>query len=113
MISLSSPRAYNFHSVDRFIDDLCAINDRNEFSISFKDIYPEELELKVEHSGTHATFLDLDITIKDGMFIYKLFDKRHAFSFFFVRMLHLSSSIPSSIFYGSMFSEILRITRCT
>ena len=28
-------------------------------------------------------------------------------------MPHLSSNIPSSIFYGSAFSEILRIARCT
>ena len=81
LIFLSSPKAYIFHSVDRFIDDVCGINDSNKFSVSFKDIYPEELELKVEHSDTHATFLDFDITIKDGMFIYKLFDKRNSISF--------------------------------
>ena len=28
-------------------------------------------------------------------------------------MLQLSSSIPSTIFYGSIFSEHLRIARCT
>ena len=28
-------------------------------------------------------------------------------------MPHLSSSIPSTIFYGSIFSEHLRIARCT
>jgi len=113
LISLGSTRAYNFHSVGRFIDDLCAINDRDEFLSCFKDIYPPELELKVEHHGTHATFLDLDITVKDGKFVYKLFDKRDAFPFFIVRMPHLSSNIPSTTFYGAIFSEILRIARCT
>ena len=58
LISLGSTRAYNYHSVDRFIDDLCAINDRNEFTKSFKDIYPKELELKIEHTGTHATLFE-------------------------------------------------------
>ena len=113
LISLGSTRAYRFHSVGRFIDDLCAINDREEFLSSYKEIYPPELELKIEHQGTHATFLDLDITIKDDIFVYKLFDKRDAFPFSIVRMPHLSSNIPSSIFYGSAFSEILRIARCT
>ena len=28
-------------------------------------------------------------------------------------MLHLSSHIPSTIFYGSIFSELLRTARCT
>ena len=79
----------------------------------YKDIYPPELELKIEHQGGHATFLDLDITIKDDIFVYKLFDKRDTFPFFIVRMPHLSSNIPSSIFYGSIFIEILRIARCT
>ena len=97
----------------RFIDDLCAINDGNEFGNSFKCIYPKELETKLEHSGTHATFLDLDIKIENGIFVYKLFDKRDKFPFFIVRMPHLQSNIPATIFYGSVFSEFLRIARCT
>ena len=113
LVSQKSDRAYKYHGTSRFIDDLCTINDGNEFSNSFKCIYPKELSLKLEHSGTHATFLDLDIKIEDGLFIYKLFDKRDAFPFFIVRMPHLQSNIPSTIFYGSIFSEFLRIARCT
>ena len=80
---------------------------------SHHEIYPKELELKIEHHGDHATFLDLDITIQNGIFVYKLFDKRDKFPFFIVRMPHLSSNIPSSVFYGAIFSEFLRIARCT
>ena len=32
--------------------------------------YPGELELKLEHSGKQATFLDQDIKIEDGIFVY-------------------------------------------
>ena len=39
-------------------------NDLSSFLENFKDIYPKELELKIEQHGTHATFLDLDIEIK-------------------------------------------------
>ena len=113
LISQGSSRAYKYNATGRFIDDLCAINDGGDFSSSFNKIYPQDLSLKVEHEGTHATFLDLDITIKDGIFVYKLFDKRDKFPFFIIRMPHLSSNIPSSIFYGSVFSEFLRIARCT
>ena len=67
----------------------------------------------MEHTGLHATFLDLRITIKDNTFIYKLFNKRDTFSFFMVRMPHLSCNIPSSIFYGLFYWELLRISRCT
>ena len=56
-------KARHFHSTNRFIDDLCALNDGGEFGRVYKEIYPEELELKVEHSGSHASFLNLDINI--------------------------------------------------
>ena len=90
------------------------MNDKDDFFNSYnKGIYSKELQLKVEHHGTHATFLDLDITVENNIFRYKLFDKRDAFPFFIVRMPHLDSNIPSKIFYSSIYSEILRISRCT
>ena len=47
------------------------------------------------------------------VFMYKLFDKRDAFPFSIVRMPDLSSNIPSNIFHGTVFSELLRIARAT
>ena len=32
-------RVFKYHGAGRFVDDLCAINDANEFSNSFKYIY--------------------------------------------------------------------------
>ena len=52
------------------------------FGKVFKDIYPDELELKVEHEGNSASFLNLDIRIENNQFVYKLYDKRDAISFF-------------------------------
>ena len=49
----------------------------------------------------------------DGIFIYKLFDKRDGFPFFIVRMPDLNGNIPSHVFYGSVMSEFLRIARST
>ena len=56
---------------------------------------------------------NLDITIKEVLFIYKLFDKRDAFPFSIVRMPYVSSNIPESIFYSAMVGELLRIARST
>ena len=106
-------QAKRYHGTFRFIDDLCAINNNNEFFLSYKSIYPSELELKVEHHGSHATFLDLEINIEHEIFVYKLYDKRDVFPFFIVRMPHLASNIPSFIFYGSFKSEVLRIAKST
>ena len=86
LISKGSSRAYKFHGTSRFINDVCTINDDGEFSSSQKYIYSKQLEIKLEHQGKHATFLDLGITIKYNIFVYKLFDKRDKFPFFIVRL---------------------------
>ena len=113
LMTLDKGRARKFLQACRFIDDECNLNDGGEFGRSFKTIYPKELELKCEHEGSHATFLELDVTIVDKKFVYKLFDKRNDFPFFIVRMPDLTGNIPSHVFYGSVMSEFLRIARCT
>ena len=113
LIEEDKVKARHFHSTKRFIDDLCAVNDGNLFQSVYGEIYPDELELKIEHSGSHASFLNLDISIKDGIFIYKLFDKRDAFPFSIVRMPHKNSNLPESIFYSSFVGELIRIARST
>ena len=113
LIASDKVKARHFHSIKRFIDDLLALNDGGEFGRVHKDIYPSELELKVEHSGSHASFLNLYISIIEGIFVYKLFDKRDDFPFNIVRMPYVSSNIPESIFYSAMVGEFLRIARST
>ena len=77
------------------------------------EIYPAELDLKCEHQGQHATYLDLDISIVDGVYIYKLYDKLDSFPFFIIRMPDFTGNIPKHVFYGSVMSEFLRIARCS
>ena len=70
-------------------------------------------ELKEEHSGDHATFLCIDVTIENKRFIYKLYDKRDDFSFSIVRMPDMCSNIPKAIFHSAPVGEYLRIGRST
>ena len=51
-ISLGFTKAHRYHGMYRFIDDTNAVNENTK-------LYPKELELKVEHRGKRATFLDL------------------------------------------------------
>ena len=52
------------------ISDECNLNESGEFSQSFPVIYPNELQLKYEHHGLHATFRHLDITADDVIYEY-------------------------------------------
>ena len=113
LIKTDRVKAKHFHSTFRFIDDLCILNDGGMFGNVFKDIYPDELELKVEHEGSSGSFLHLDIRVEEGQFVYKLYDKRDAFPFSIVRMPYLSSNIPKKIFYSALVGEFLRIARAT
>ena len=102
-----------FRHVLRFIDDLIAMNDQDEFSKSFREIYPQEMEVKEENTDNKsASYLDLDCQIKDKTIVSKLFDKRDAFKkFSIVRMPYRCSNIPSKMFYSTISAEILRICR--
>ena len=88
------------------MDELCIRNDDGEFSKSLTCCqYPGELELKLEHSETHATFLDLDIKTVDEIFVYKLSDKRDNFPFFIAPMPHFESNIHQSYFVMLFFQN--------
>ena len=107
-------RAKNLRHVFRFIDDLISLNDNDEFMRSHKEIYPPEMELKVENEDSFsASFLDLALAINEGVIDTKLFDKRDAFNFSVVRMPYKCSNIPCKMFYSTSGAEILRICRAT
>ena len=107
-------KARQFSNTFRFIDDLGALNDGGCFDMFYAQIYPTELELEKQNDGNiAASLLELDITIVDKKFETKLFDKRDTFPFDISRMPHVSSNVPSKIFYSSLGAEILRIARAT
>ena len=47
------------------------------------------------------------------MFVYELYDERDSLPFHFIRMPHLDSNIPESIFYSALVGEFIRIARST
>ena len=52
--------ARKFNNISRFIDDLIAINDADEFENHYNEIYPAELILKKKNnSHTKTTLLDV------------------------------------------------------
>ena len=81
-------KAKKLCNIYRF-DDLNSINDGGELESNFSKIYPEELQLSKENTDKHeASFLDLDIKIKDGKFHFG-----DSFPFSVVRIPDKSSNI--------------------
>ena len=106
--------ARKFGNIFRFIDDLIAINDGNEFENHYNEIDPSELILKKENtSHTETTFLDLHLCINEGQIQTSLYDKRNFYNFNFVRFPYKSSTIPSKVFFATISYETLRICRAT
>ena len=95
-------KARKLYNIFRFIDDLNSINDGGEFESNYLT-YPEELQLGKENNDKNqASFLDLNIKIKDGEFYFDLFDKRDSFPFSIVTMPDKSGNVPSSTVYSAI-----------
>ena len=61
-------------------------------------IYPTELQLnKANSSNTEALFLDLDLSMTNGIVSSKIYDKRHDFNFEIVNFPFLDGDVPGSL----------------
>ena len=64
-------------------------------------IYPTELQLnKANSSDTEASFLDLNLSITNGIVSSKIYDKRDDFNFEIVNYPFLDGDVPPSPSYG-------------
>ena len=65
-----------FNSTSRYLDDLLNI-DNPYFEQMVGQIYPTELQLnKANSSDTESPFLDLNLSITNGIVSSKIYDKR-------------------------------------
>ena len=70
-----------FNSTSRYLDDLLNI-DNPYFEQMVGQIYPTALEFnKGNSSDTEAPFLDLNLSITNGIVSSKIYDKRDDFNF--------------------------------
>ena len=69
-----------------------------------------ELQLnKANSSDTEAPFLDLYLTISDGFFSSKIYDKRNDFDFDVVNFPFLDWVIPRATPYDGYISQLIRL----
>ena len=91
-----------FNSTSRYLDDLLNI-DNPYFEQMVGQIYPTELQLnKANSSDTEAPFLDLNLSITNGIVSSKIYDKRDDF---------LDGDVPRSPSYGVYISQLIRFAR--
>ena len=100
-----------FNSSSRYLDGLLNI-DNNFFNSIFNRIYPSELQLnKANVPDTKALFLDLHLSLSEGLVKAKLYDKRDDFDFDIVDFPFLDGDVPRSTAYGVYISQLIRFAR--
>ena len=88
-----------FNSTSRYLDDLLNI-DNPYFEQMVGQIYPTELQLKKTNSSdTEAPFLDIYLSITNGIVSSKIYEKRDDFKFEIVNFPFLDGDVPRSPSY--------------
>ena len=89
-----------FNNTSRYLDDIFNL-DNPYFDSMMDSIYPKELKLnKANSSDTSAAFLDLDLSIENGVISSKIYDKRDDFNFKIVNFPHLDGDVPRATTYS-------------
>ena len=100
-----------FNSSSRYLYDLLNIANPY-FEQMVGQIYPTELQLnKANSSDTEASFLDLNLSITNGIVSSKIYDKGDDFHFEIVNFPFLDGDIPRSPSYGVYIFQLIRFAR--
>ena len=101
-----------FNSTSSYLDDLLIIDNPYVEGMVGR-IYPLELQLnKANASDTEAPFLDLHLSISNGLVSSRIYDKRDDFDFDIVKFPFLDGDVPCSISsYGVNISQLIRFAR--
>ena len=115
MLSLSGKNQTDFiedfNSTSRYLDDLLNINNPY-FEQMVGQIYPTELQLnKANSSDTEAPFLNLNLSITNGIVSSKIYDKRENFNFEIVNFPFLDGDVPRPPLYGVYISQLIPFAR--
>ena len=105
------PLARKFNFNRRYIDDLFVAN-FPEFKDHIYNIYPRELEIKLESENTKKlSYLDLQIVSQNSNLIFTVYDKRDDFNFAIVNYPFIDSCIPIKSALGVYTSQLIRYAR--
>ena len=75
-------------------------------------IYQPELQLNKAYTlNTEAPFLDLHMSISNGVVSFKIYDKHDDFDFDIVNFSFLDDDVPRRPSYGVYISQLIRFAR--
>ena len=95
------------------MDDILNIYDAY-FDTIVSQVYPSELQLnKAYTSDTKAAFLDLHLSISNGIVSTKIYDKCNDFDFEIVNFQLLDGDVPRSTSCGVYISQLIRFARAS
>ena len=78
----------------RYQDDCAVLNDKGIFDAAYSTIYPPEMVLKSTNVTQHTTnYLDLNISVFRGKFVYRSYDKRKDYNFAVINYPDLKSDL--------------------
>ena len=101
-----------FNSTSRYSDDLLNI-DNPYFEQMVGQIFPTELHLnKANSSDTEAPFLDLNLSIINGIVSSKIYNKRDEFNFEIVNFPFLDGDVPRSPSMVYIFLSLFVLLEC-
>ena len=107
---LSQLKLYVFYTLVKVLSQLEYVVPYFEGMVS--QIYPAELQLnKANTSDTEAPFLDLHLSILDGIVSSKIYDKRDDFDLDIVNFPFLDGDVPRTTSYGVYISQLIRFAR--
>ena len=111
MLSLSDNNQADIIEASRYLDDLLNI-DNPYFEQMVGQMYPTEFQLnKANSSDTEAPFLDLNLSVTNGIVSSKIYDKLDDFNFEIVNFPFLDGDVPRSPSYGVYISQLIRFAR--
>ena len=101
-----------FNSTSRYLDDLLNI-DNPYFEQMVGQIYPTELQLnKANSTDTEAPFLDLNLSITNGIVSSKIYDKRDDFNFEIVNFPFLDGDVLALLPMVYIFLSLFVLLEC-
>jgi hypothetical protein len=94
----------------RYVDDLLIVaKNINDIIALLKEIYHEELTLeKTNLLPDECNFLDLSISIVNGVITSKIYNKTDDYNFEVMKYPHFESNIPRGIINNVIYGELLR-----